>query len=104
MAIHGDLLLEAWMDPGNPGNPGFRSLRNEHRIMRITENLNTSTMQSFKIFSRWRHILFSISQFNNPNPNPNPKPNPKPNPNPNPNPKPYPNGMFEIRQSFKHPF
>ena len=22
MAIHGDLLLEAWMDPGNPGNPG----------------------------------------------------------------------------------
>ena len=20
MAIHGDLLLEAWMDPGNPGN------------------------------------------------------------------------------------
>ena len=22
MAIHVDLLLEAWMDPGNPGNPG----------------------------------------------------------------------------------
>ena len=22
MVIHGDLLLEAWMDPGNPGNPG----------------------------------------------------------------------------------
>ena len=22
MAIQGDLLLEAWMDPGNPGNPG----------------------------------------------------------------------------------
>ena len=21
MAIHGDLLSEAWMDPGNPGNP-----------------------------------------------------------------------------------
>ena len=97
MAIHGDLLLEAWMDPGNPG---FTSLRNEHRVMRVTENLNTSTMLSFKIFSRWRHILFSISQFNNPNPNPKPNPNP----NPDPNPKPYPNGMFEIRQSFKHPF
>ena len=80
----------------------------------VTENRNTSTMRSFKIFSRWRHILFSISQFNNPNPNPkpnpnpetNPKPDPKPNPkpNPNPNPKPNPNGMFEMRQSFKHPF
>ena len=22
MAIHGNLLLEAWMDPGNPDNPG----------------------------------------------------------------------------------
>ena len=22
MAIHGDLLMEAWMDPGNPGNLG----------------------------------------------------------------------------------
>ena len=21
MAIHDDLLLEAWIDPGNPGNP-----------------------------------------------------------------------------------
>ena len=81
---------------------------------RVTENRNTSTMRSFKIFSRWRHFLFSISQFNsrnpNPNPNPNPKPNPNPNPNPNPkpnpnpNPKPNPNEMFEIRQSFNHPF
>ena len=69
-------------------------------------------MRSFKIFSRWRHIFFFKSQFNNlnPNTNPNPKPNPnlnpKPNPkpNPDPNPKPNPNGMFEIRQSFKHPF
>ena len=26
MAIHGDLLLEAWMDPGNPGNPGGERL------------------------------------------------------------------------------
>ena len=45
---------------------------------RVTENRNTSTMRSFKIFSRWRYLLFSISQFNsrNPNPNPNPKPNP----------------------------
>ena len=33
----------------------------------VTENRNTSTMRSFKIFSRWRHILFSISKFNNPN-------------------------------------
>ena len=73
-----------------------------------------------KKVSRWRHILFSKSQFNNPNPKPNPKPNlqsnpnsdpnsnpkpnPKPNPNPNPNPKPNPNVMFEIRQCFKHPF
>ena len=23
MAIHGDLLLEAWMDPGKPGTPGL---------------------------------------------------------------------------------
>ena len=23
MAIHGDLLLEAWMDHGNPGSPGL---------------------------------------------------------------------------------
>ena len=39
-------------------------------------------MRSFKIFSRWRHLLFSISQFNsrNPYPKPNPNPNPKPNP------------------------
>ena len=79
---------------------------------RVTENRNTSTMRSFKIFSRWCHLLFSISQFNsrNPNPKPNPKPNPNPNPNPNPKPnpnpnlKPNPNEMFEIRQSFKHPF
>ena len=33
-------------------------------VKRVTENRNTSTMRSFKIFSRWRHLLFSISQFN----------------------------------------
>ena len=64
--------------------------------------------KSLKIFSRWRHILFSKSQFNDPNPNPKPEPkpnsSPKPEPNPNHNPKPNPNGMFAIRQSFKHPF
>ena len=51
-------------------------------------------MRSFKIFSRWRHILFSKSQFNNPKPNPIPnhKPNPKTNPKTN------PNRMFENRQ------
>ena len=60
--------------------------------------------------SRLEVLRFSKSQFNNPNPNlkpnpnPNPKPKPNPNPNPNPNPKPNPNEMFEIRQSFKHPF
>ena len=58
----------------------------------------------FKIFNRWRHILFWKSQFNNPNPNPNPKPNPKPNLNPKPNPNPNPNGMFEIWQFLRHPF
>ena len=70
--------------------------------------------KSLKIFSRWRHTLFSKLQFNdlNPNPKPEPKPNPNPKPkpnskhnsNPNHNPKPNPNGMFAIRQSFKHPF
>ena len=70
--------------------------------------------KSLKIFSRWRHILFSKSQLNDlnpdpkpepkPNPNPKPKPNSKHNSNPNHNPKPNPNGMFAIRQSFKHPF
>ena len=50
----------------------------------VTENRNTSTMRWFKMFSRWRHILFSKSQFNNPNPKPNP--NPKLNPNNNPTP------------------
>ena len=70
--------------------------------------------KSLKIFSRWRHILFPKSQFNdsNPNPKPEPKPNPDPKPKPNSihnsnpdhNPKLNPNGMFAIRQSFKHPF
>ena len=45
----------------------------------VTENRNTSTTRSFKIISRWRHLLFSISQFNSPNPKPNP--NRKPNRN-----------------------
>ena len=45
MAIHGDLLLEAWMDPGNPGNPGnllyaihkftFEKIRFLHNFMHL---------------------------------------------------------------------
>ena len=50
------------------------------------------------------YILFSISQFNNPNPKPNPDPKPNPKTNPKSNPKPNPIGMFEIRQPFKHQF
>ena len=46
------------------------------RFYRVTENRNTSTMRSFEIFSRWRYLLFSISQFNSRNPNPNPNLNP----------------------------
>ena len=78
------------------------SLSCSTRGTRVTEKRNspTSSMRSFNIFSRWRHILFSISQFNNPNPNPKPNPKPNPNPNPNPNPEPNPNGIFEIQQSF----
>ena len=70
--------------------------------------------KSLKTFSRWRRILFSKLQFNDPNPihKPEPKPNPNPKPksnskhnsNPNHNPKPNPNVMFATRQSFKHPF
>ena len=46
--------------------------KGDARIAKGNENRNTSTMRSFKIFSRWRHILFSISQFNNHHPNPKP--------------------------------
>ena len=44
--------------------------RTSSRYYRVTENCNTSTMRPFKIFSRWRYLLFSISQFNSRNPNP----------------------------------
>ena len=34
MAIHGDLLLEAWMDPGNPGKLQF--IRNTEDLTRLS--------------------------------------------------------------------
>ena len=54
-------------------------------------------MRSSKIFSRWRHILFSKSQFNNPNPKPNPDPKPTPKPNPKPNP-----GVFDCNANVTY--
>ena len=76
----------------------------EARYSKSAGNWKSQYLDYAIVFSRWRHILFSIWQFNNPNPKPNPNPEPNPEPNPNPNPKPNTNRMFEIRQSFKHHF
>ena len=45
MAIHGDLLLEAWMDPGNPGNPSWYVVRTI-----VFMFIGTMHMQTFIIF------------------------------------------------------
>ena len=45
-----DLLLEAWMDPGNPGNPG-NYLGRQRRSLFIYENISFIDIESVHIRS-----------------------------------------------------
>ena len=50
MAIHGDLLLEAWMDPGNPGNQTIHRLQILYVFLHI-KRFKFSNLPIFTIVS-----------------------------------------------------
>ena len=57
MAIHGDLLMEAWMDPGNPGNPVSAETVNAFKA-RLVLSINTC------ISSKYIYYVSSIVYCN----------------------------------------
>ena len=58
MAIHGDLLLETWMDPGNPGNPG-----NHWGLMSLEKREEVFILILFESFIDSGGNIYSITKM-----------------------------------------